>query len=304
MRILGVGEIVFDQFVFLDRYPIEGEKIISSSFIETVGGAVALEMIFFSRLKTKPLFITSLSDDYEGRKIIYELKKQKINLIINYQTKTKKNIVLINKKNGSRTIIKGFQENKLIYDIDKKLIKEADIIFLDRHQNHLFEKIKTLKNKDSLLIYDPSVDCSLRNLRILKQLEIIIVSAELTKKISPYFKEFPKKLNLQDNQILIITAGSKGVYWIKNKKVFHLPALKKNIVDTTGAGDIFRAAFAYFYQLTSSLEKSILFANLIAYYQCQRPGSGSAVPSSSLIKNIFLKVKNINHFSCFKVYAQ
>ncbi|MFR7880239.1 MAG: PfkB family carbohydrate kinase [Christensenellales bacterium] len=43
--------------------------------------------------------------------------------------------------------------------------------------------------------------------------------------------------------ILIITLGDKGCLLVRDKKYKYYPAFKVKALDTTGAGDIFNAAF-------------------------------------------------------------
>ncbi|MGL9726900.1 ribokinase [Enterococcus sp. DIV0756] len=79
------------------------------------------------------------------------------------------------------------------------------------------------------------------------------------------------------NQI-IMTYGSKGVRYHDGEKLMEVPSYKVPVIDTTGAGDTFNAAFAVAYAKDQELETAITFANLAASKTVQGLGAQSAMP--------------------------
>ena len=79
------------------------------------------------------------------------------------------------------------------------------------------------------------------------------------------------------NQI-IMTYGAKGVRYHDGEKLMEVPSYKVPVIDTTGAGDTFNAAFAVAYAKDQELEKAITFANLAASKTLQGLGAQSAMP--------------------------
>ena len=57
-----------------------------------------------------------------------------------------------------------------------------------------------------------------------------------------------------------------------------MPALKVNVKDTTGAGDIFHGAFAYQYMKTKNVEDAVKFANITAGLSTQSVGVKNSYP--------------------------
>jgi sugar/nucleoside kinase (ribokinase family) len=59
----------------------------------------------------------------------------------------------------------------------------------------------------------------------------------------------------------------------------HAPAFNVVAVDTTGAGDVFRAGFIYALLRNMPIEQTLRFANAAAALSCTRPGAISSVPT-------------------------
>lgn len=76
----------------------------------------------------------------------------------------------------------------------------------------------------------------------------------------------PKWIKYEKTKI-IITLAEKGAVLISEKDIQTYPTKAvKDIVDSTGSGDVFTASFAYRYFQTKDLDKSINFAHKIAGY--------------------------------------
>ena len=76
-----------------------------------------------------------------------------------------------------------------------------------------------------------------------------------------------------EKKTLIVTDGSNGSYVYDAGKVHHQPAMKANVVDTTGAGDAFCAGFIAAYVKDESLEESMKAASLYASKIVERVGA-------------------------------
>ncbi len=105
-KILALGEVVFDQFIFLKNYPDNDEKIISEREINTLGGTVALMALLFKKLNNQVILYVNIGLDNEGIYLTEVLKRVKIEFYPIIQPKTLKNIVLVDGQTGKRSIVK------------------------------------------------------------------------------------------------------------------------------------------------------------------------------------------------------
>ena len=84
-------------------------------------------------------------------------------------------------------------------------------------------------------------------------------------------QKFPK-------QEIVVTLEDKGALYSYENHIKILPALKVNVKDTTGAGDIFHGAFAYQYMKTKNVEDAVKFANITAGLSTQSVGVKNSYP--------------------------
>ena len=86
---------------------------------------------------------------------------------------------------------------------------------------------------------------------------------------------------------IIITLGSKGSLYIADNQIKVMPALNLDVVDQTGAGDIFGGAFAYALLQGFDLEKAITFANIAGGLSITKMGPNESVADLSDVMNYF-----------------
>ena len=77
---------------------------------------------------------------------------------------------------------------------------------------------------------------------------------------------------------VIITLGSGGVFVKAGDSYASIPARDVEVVDTTGAGDVFCGAFCYQVSLGRPIMDAALYANAAASLSVTRFGAQRAIP--------------------------
>lgn len=85
---------------------------------------------------------------------------------------------------------------------------------------------------------------------------------------------------------VVVTMGPKGAWAFTPSQVLHQPAFKVPVVDTTGAGDCFHAAFIFGYLEEWPLEKILLFATAAASFAVQKIGPRTGFPTYAAVNSI------------------
>jgi sulfofructose kinase len=88
-----------------------------------------------------------------------------------------------------------------------------------------------------------------------------------------------RKLRRLNAGLLCMTLGDLGSAALAGDRFHMEPALEVTAVDTTGAGDVFRAGFIYGLLQKWDVPAMLRFANAAAAVSCGRPGAIASVPS-------------------------
>ncbi len=95
-----------------------------------------------------------------------------------------------------------------------------------------------------------------------------------------------KSLMEMGPSILVCKKGSKGSHVFSKEKDFGVPAIPVEVVDNTGAGDVYNAGFIAGLFLGKSLEESALFATKVAAKSVTGYGR-DCYPTEEDLKNFF-----------------
>jgi len=78
--------------------------------------------------------------------------------------------------------------------------------------------------------------------------------------------------------MLVVTLGARGALMLAGDRFIRQPAFPVEVIDTTGAGDVFRAGFIYALLRGDSPEGILRFACAAAAVSCTRRGAIASVP--------------------------
>ena len=280
MKILGIGNAIVDVICKVeDKYlsdnglikstmklvdEIEFEKLLSSLKIENTvsGGSVANSIVGLSQLGNNVGFIGKVSDDDLGRKYENGLKKENVDYFYSKKKEilpTGTCLILIT-PDSERTMCTflgtagKINEN----DLDINSIKNSEITFLEGYlwdegePKSAFDK--AIKNSNKVAMSLSDLFCVERHrphfLDLVKnKLDITFANEqEITSLINAKNFDEVVTFSQQLGKLIVITRGEKGSVAIKNNKVTECDS-KKNlqIVDLTGAGDLFAAGYLHGY---------------------------------------------------------
>jgi fructokinase len=281
MKILGIGNAIVDVICKVDDSFINKNNLTKSTMklffdekefknlltnlkIEKTvsGGSVANSIVGLSQLGDKVGFIGKVSDDNFGSKYEDGLEKENVEY---FYSKKKEELptgtcLIFVTPDSERTMCTflgtagKINEN----DVSSEAIKRSEIIFLEGYlwdegePKKAFDKAINNANKVAMSLSD--LFCVDRHkphfLNLVKnKLDITFANEqEITSLIEA--KNFNEVMDFskQLNKLVVVTRGEKGAVAINGEEIFE-SNVKKNleIVDLTGAGDLFAAGFLHGY---------------------------------------------------------
>lgn len=283
-----VGSLAIDNIISTGVIPNSGETVFGTSFDTAFGGKGANQTVALGRLGARPFMVGAVGNDSNGKAIIENLKKNQINLdfvgTVPQATGTA-HIILYDDDN--RIIVVPSANNEVTLDNLKddfwSLLKDSELVIL---QN----EIPQVTNEAIInYCYEHHVNVLLNPATARK------ISEELIEKItyltpnehelSILFPHLTREAALAKYpQKLVVTLGSKGVYFHDGKHEILVPAFKVKPTDTTGAGDTFNGAFAYAILKHLDLKNAIKFGNLAASISVQGFGAQGGMPTLEKMK--------------------
>ena len=81
------------------------------------------------------------------------------------------------------------------------------------------------------------------------------------------------------DNLVCVTLGARGAMLLEGDRLHHAPGLPVEVVDTTGAGDVFRGAFIAAFLRGDAPADILRFANAAAALSCTRLGAIDGVPA-------------------------
>jgi sugar/nucleoside kinase (ribokinase family) len=306
MKVLGIGNAIVDVLCKVDDQFIknhsltkgtmklvdeqEFQKLLSNLKIESTvsGGSVANSIVGMSQLGDNVSFIGKVNDDDLGHKYIDGLKKENVDYFYNVK---KENIptgtcLILITPDSERTMctflgIAGQIDDN---DIDTNAIQNAEITFLEGYlwdeggPTKAFEKALSAAKKSAMSLSDPfCVDRhkdSFLNL-VKNKLDIIFANEKeamslIDAKNFDEVIEFGKSLN----KLFIVTRSDKGSVAIEGNDVSEAQAKSNlNIVDLTGAGDLFAAGFLHGFTNNKNPHESLKLGTEMASKIIQKIGA-------------------------------
>ena len=290
MKVIGIGNAIVDVLCKVsDKFlidhsltkstmklidNIEFKKLLTNLKIEETvsGGSVANSIVGISQLGDEVGFIGKINDDDLGQKYEEGLKKEKVKYLYKKKQETLQTgtcLILIT-PDSERTMCTFLGTAGKIgeKDVDENIVCKSDITFLEGYlwdegePKKAFDKAINISNKVAMSLSDLfCVERHKKNfLELVKNNLDIIFSNEqeimslINKKTFEDVITFSKEIKKN----VVITRGEKGAVAIQNGNVFECEAKKNlNIVDLTGAGDLFAAGYLHGIINNLSVEQSL-----------------------------------------------
>jgi len=244
-----------------------GAKISIKESFFTLGGGGNNAAVSFSRLGLKTAAVLALGDDDNGKAVVENLKKNKVETkfiqIIKNQ-KTGFSFILTLGRSRERTIFlyRGANDKLRISKDELRNLKTKWIYVSSLSGDNWQEILSKVQGKGKLA-WNPGgrqIKAGKRGLaNFASLLEVFIVNKdeaiELVLSDPSYRKRKADFLNQPKNlllilkewgpKIVIVTDGRKGAYVYDGKRVYFSPAasIEKKVVDRTGVGDAFGSSF-------------------------------------------------------------
>lgn len=282
-KIAVIGSLSMDLVVSADKRPQAGETVLGNSFETVPGGKGANQAVAAARLGAEVTMIGCVGNDSFGEVILENLKANQVKTqYVEPVTHTRSGTAHITLAEGDNSIVvvKGANDFTTPEYVRKAetAIRDADIVLIQfeipaetvEYTADLCERLGVPLLLNPAPARPVSMDVIAKSAFITPnehEFRILFDGADRTEVL----RKYPNKL--------IITEGKKGVRFFNGEKEMAIPGVTVPVVDTTGAGDTFNAAFAVAIAEGKSMEDALEFANLAAALSVTKFGAQGGMPT-------------------------
>ena len=299
--LVGFGICSVDFLGVVEKYPAPGEKIPMTAFAKQGGGLTGTALVAAARLGVKTAYIGKLGEDEYSRFVLEEFQHDGVNVdqvVFAEGAQPPVAFIHVEQNSGERRIARYWKEFDLQpKEIAAEVIRNSRMLFLEHHfvEAGIFAA-RLSKQAGGLVVVDAE-----RNVagfeQILHVADYIIVSqnfaAQQSGSADP--EQSASRLQQKYGGIIVVTAGESGAFCRTPENTFYQPAFPVEVVDTTGAGDVFHGAFMAGLLEHWPLPKILEFAAAVAAMKCRGLGGRAMIPNRREVE-AFLQSRGILRF--------
>lgn len=285
--VVGIGCCAADYLGVVSRQPRQDEKMAMLDFSQQGGGLTATALVALARLGASTSFISKLGEDAISRFIIGGLAAEKVatdHIMVDPAARGRFAFVIVDKTTGKRTIL--YSTVGVIpvrpEEVDARLIRSARLLMVDDYEcAGAIRAAEVARGSGIPVAMDADgVDPEVGKLIALADYPVLPSDFAMSFTQSRTPGQAARRLRKEHgNKAVVVTAGEAGCFCDSELESFHQPAFKIEVVDTTGAGDVFHGGFAYGLLQGWSLRETVRFSTAMAALQCTRLGGRPGIPT-------------------------
>jgi len=299
MAVVGIGQCSWDYLAVVDSYPEKDTKKEILRWEEQGGGPVATALVTLSRLGIKCRFHGVVGSDDVGEKIRQSLVKEHIQirgLLKRERAHSQRAFIAIEKTRGTRTIFweRSSGEELRSDELGSSFLEETDFVLLDGLMKDVSLYAAERANHLNIPVMLDAGRLRGGMLDIAARCDYVVASEEFAKDLGwndnpEHFRQRMQELGFP---VTTITLGEWGSVTFAEDAIIEVPAFKVNVVDTTGAGDVFHGGYIYGLLQEWNIRECAKFASAVAALKCRRIGGRAGIPTLRTVMEFIAEQKS------------
>lgn len=294
--VVGFGTNAVDYLIRLPEYPRFNSKVEFTSQSTLAGGEVASTLVGLRRLGLSTAYAGRFGSDANGEIGMRSLSDEGVDThfaeIVD-GAETQVAFIMIDERSGERTIL-WKRDSRLAYheyDAPLGIAASAKILHLTPHDTSAAIAMAR-QAKEHGVVVTIDIDNVFDGVeRLLPLVDVVIASSDLPQRITGLSEERASVETLAKVfgcAIVGVTLGTRGSLFVAGGEFVQTPsfAVPGGCVDTTGAGDAFRAGFLYGMLTGETIERSAVYANAVAALKCRSIGARSGLPTRDELEQL------------------
>ena len=290
--VVGVGESSVDHVYQLPSRPEANVKMEVVARDTRHGGQVATALCSCAALGLRPSYAGVFGTDTDGVALRDTLRRRGVD-VTNAAVRPGRHrsaVVLVDGRSGDRSIFWSRDAALVLrpVDLDAAHLRSARLLHVDNVDEEGAVAAATIARGAGM-----PVTCDIDRVTALTPTLLALVTMPILAEHVPEAltgerdaERALRRMRESHDGCLTVTLGTRGALMLAGDEVYRASGHAVRVVDTTGAGDVFRGAFIDAYLRGEPPPVVLRFANAAAALSCTRAGAIDSVPSRDEIERL------------------
>ncbi len=284
--VVGLGLNAVDYLCLIPHFPTYDSKLKMIEFQRQGGGQAATAMVACQRLGLSTRYLGKMGDDEFGCYSRQSLEDEGVDVsgvILVEGVRNQCAFILVDQHTGERTIIWDRDPRLVVRpeDLCRDAVCSARVLLVDGHDAAAAVTAARWAKEEGIVVVMDAERISEETAELVSLVDVLIGEKHFPERFTgrSELREALQYLSERGPRIVGATLGVKGaVVWCEGTW-YHSPAYVVNCRDTTGAGDVFHAAFIRSLFEDWDLMRCLDFSNAVAALKCRGLGGRAALPT-------------------------
>jgi len=283
--VVGLGIVTTDHLGVIDRFPIEDAKQGMLAYTQQGGGTVGTPLVACARLGLRTAYLGRVGYGPSSEFIVNDFAREGVDtrhILRDEGYEPPVGLILVNPNTHSRTICwYGAAHDRLEPTrVDRAVVESSRVLYLDAHETEASRAAAGWAHGVGRAVVIDADNFTEGIVSVLPHCDVIIGSAAFGKGFTgdEDAERAAHVLFERFGGICAITVGRDGSYVVSRDASFHQAAFPVEVMDTTGAGDVYHGAFVVGLLKGWPLGDVACFASAVAAMKCRSLGGRAGIP--------------------------
>jgi len=288
MEALFIGHAYTDITVVTDHMPTGDEKHVGENYAFGVGGNAVVAAFTAAKFAINTDLIVQVGNDRLSDIFLQQCAKRGVRTFTRTTKRSSMSVVMPN--NGKRAVLRC-RDTDYLEEFPQVGLNSYAAVHVDGHQGDAaLYYVKEAREQGILTSLDGGTMRE-HTEAILDYIDVAVVSELFCEKIGKDVEGTLKYLLDKGVKVAAVTQGDKGFTFTEGGEITSIPAIplpQEDVVDSTGAGDIFHGAYmsSYLKHPEKSWKEHFCFARTASALSVQKLGTEASIPSLGEVEEL------------------
>ena len=298
-----MGENSIDLLAVVAEFPISDSKQRLQRFARQPGGRVATALVACSKLGLRARYLGRFGDDEFGVQSRDSLKRDGVDVSGARVVAGATNqfaMILVDGRTGERTVLWDRHPGLTVEagDVEEDIVASGRMLIVDCQEPAAAARAARYARRAAMPTIAHVEKVRPGVLDLLPQIDAIIATREFPTALTGH-EDLGHALEVMAREsgaaLVCVTLGAQGSLARCGGREIRTPPFSVDCVDRTGAGDVFRGAFAAGCLRTpeGDIEDVLAYANAAAALTCRALGARAALPDADEVERLLFARPNL-----------